>query len=238
MPKLGLFLDEIRLPGARLFTREPYVVAVAVCETTRDTEVRVQTQPVEGVKKSRPAKGLGVELLAPTDPGSYIACRLLVMESDNDHRRAAERIDHARHLLSTTALGRAIVTGIAGAGVAAVAVDEAAGIVATLLRADGDDVLLEETLRIEGDDLAAHTWDVAGGKAEVTLRLAGDAATFPARADETKPAKKGGGKKKAPAAAPPAAPPPATETPTPVAAGAADAPAAVQPPVAGEPAGA
>lgn len=172
---VGLYLDRLDLPGARV-RREPYIVAVTVTERPL-SDVRVHTKPFRRVTRSRPVDQT-VELHAPCDPGGFFACDLVIMESDADFRRAGDLIAGARHLMTDTALGRAVTAGLGlgSLGLAGAGVREALDVLAGRLKDNGDDQIDRFEIRVTNEDARwsrrpGSTWRMAGNRSVISLRL-------------------------------------------------------------------
>lgn len=147
-------LDRIELPRA-LFRREPYILAVISTESQEGGEINIRTEPARGINRNN-AWAADLELL-PLAPHGWCALDIVVMESDAGARRAGERISSARSRLTDTKLGKALTSGakkVGSAGVAVAGVIEVAGRLASLLMANGDDVLARFSLRFDGGDPA------------------------------------------------------------------------------------
>lgn len=182
MSKLGLYLNAIRLPADEVLTKpHPYLLALILGEGVRSPEIQVRIEPLE--LQGHLTEGLALELQAPADLGGFIVCRLAVLESERDLEQVVDRIDGARHLLALTQLGRIVEVGVTSPGAAVAALEEAGGLLVDMQKLAGDVVLFSETIRLEGETLedrretlAAREVEVAGLRADITLRLAADAA--------------------------------------------------------------
>ncbi len=111
----------------------------------------ILTEPAAGIRRGNP---LVLDLvLFEGDPGPWLFCRGVVMESDQGERKAGQRLDEARHAVDATGLGQALVSGISQAtGVAGALLEEATGVILNLLKANGDDTLAHFEIRIIGAD--------------------------------------------------------------------------------------
>lgn len=173
----ALYIAKIELPKARLFRREPYIVAVTVGAegvAGKRREVEVRTAPARGIKAGRPwIPDDPIELFPAGEARGLIATSVRIMESDRDFRRVAQTVAGVRDRLRTTSLGRRVAAGIgfSSAGVAEASLERAADLVVGALRNAGDDLLgqFSGELTNANDYRRGESWEVEAGKAVVTL---------------------------------------------------------------------
>jgi hypothetical protein len=125
---------------------EPYFICIAIPESGNakldkvELSTRYHPKTRRGVKQEM--AGEGIQIYGPANPGEYLAFSILVMESDEDVRKAGETIEELVKSNFAKALGK-VVAGVA-TPTAAVALEVAERLVrevARLMSKDKDDEL-------------------------------------------------------------------------------------------------
>lgn len=165
--KAGCSLLTLSLPKARIFRREPYVVATF---TSGDAELAVACEPLVGVKRGRPFVG-DIPLLPPSDLGDHITGRIEVWESDSDHRAFGERVLHAQQIVEGSQLLSKLAAGAAlSVGPAQIGISQAAGVIGKVLAGAKDDRLAAFDVDLDADDLVVgQTYTLSSPRAVVQL---------------------------------------------------------------------